>query len=126
MDVLVSGDKMDFMKIDQLKGYARTTKLFLKSLLNPVAMDEKAEINLGGLMAAIIMGVVTIVVALLLGTAILPSSITGISNTSAIAGYSTWSSGTQSMWVAIPIFAVLSFFLLFVAVVLVIMKIADK
>jgi hypothetical protein len=65
-----------------------------------------------------ILAIVTIVVLLILASAIVPGAITTISNTSAITGYSTWTAGAQSMWSVIALFAVLCILLIFVGIAL--------
>ncbi|MDD5407074.1 MAG: hypothetical protein PHE73_09075 [Sulfurovaceae bacterium] len=56
--------------------------------------------------------------ALTLVQAIVPGSITGVSDTANISKYSTWSSGTQSMWGAIGTFGVLAVLLLIIGIAL--------
>jgi len=65
-----------------------------------------------------ILAIVTIVVLLILASAIVPGAVTTISNTSAITGYNTWSAGSQSMWGVIALFAVLCILLIFVGIAL--------
>lgn len=76
----------------------------------------------GNMLKVILMGIVTLVVVAQLGVAIVPASVTGLSNTSAITGYSTWSTGAQSTWGAIPGIVVLVFFLFFILILVAIVN----
>lgn len=78
--------------------------------------DEKAE--MASMLKAAIIAIVALVVIVTLGAAILPGSITTLSNTSGITGYSTWAAGTQSVWTALAVFVVLVFLLIIVAILL--------
>ncbi len=76
--------------------------------------DNKAEI--GGIVPIIILAAVAIVIYSILGPGLVAPGITQMSNTTAIAGYSTWATGTQSMWTATPTLTGLTW--LFIPIVL--------
>lgn len=80
--------------------------------------DETAVTS--DMIAMPIIAVVGIVVVLLLGSAILPGAINATLITT-----TSWGSGASSMWAAVPTFAILAFFLLFVAIVLLVLKSVD-
>ena len=87
----------------------------MESKLPKFAQNDSGSVDMlkGGIIA-----IVALVVIVTLGVAILPGSVTSLSNTSAISGYSTWSSGTQSIWSALGVFVALVFLLILVAILL--------
>lgn len=76
--------------------------------------NDKAVMD--GIIGVIILAAVAIVIYSILGPGLVAPGITQMSNTSAIAGYSTWSSGTTSMWTATPTLTGLTW--LFIPIVL--------
>ena len=86
--------------------------------MNPFAQNDKGMIDGVGTLKGAIVAIVALVIIVTLGVAILPGAVTSLSNTSAITGYSTWSAGTQSVWIALAVFVVLVFLLILVAVLL--------
>ena len=67
-------------------------------------------------MKQLVLGIVGIVVVLQLVSALVPTAVTTVSNTSAIAGYTTWAAGTQAMWGVIAIFSVLAIALMLIGI----------
>jgi len=84
---------------------------------NAFAKNDKAGMDSGMLKGAIV-AIIAVVIIVILGTAILPGVVTTLSNTSEIAGYSSWSTGTQSVWTALAVFVVIIFLVILVAVLL--------
>lgn len=82
--------------------------------------DQKAEI--GGMMGDLFAAVIIVFVLAILASALGPAAITVLSNTTAIAGYSTWGATTQTIWGNLAIFAVLSVLILFVVIPLYLFK----
>lgn len=66
----------------------------------------------GGLIGGIVIAIIAIVIYSQMGGSIMPSSITTLSNTSAITGYTTWSTSTQNMWTNIPTMTTLAFWII--------------
>lgn len=82
--------------------------------------DSKGDV--GTMMGAGIMAIVAIAVIAILASAILPSAINSIVNTSTVG----WGTGAIAIWGTLSIFIVLAVLLLFVAIALLVMKMADK
>lgn len=83
-------------------------------------IDSKGDI--GAMMGAGIMAIVTISVIAILASGILPSAINAIVNTSTVG----WGAGAIAIWGTLSIFIVLAVLLLFVAIALLVMKMVDK
>lgn len=82
--------------------------------------DEKADV--GAMLGAGIMAIVVITVIAVLASAVIPSAITSIVGTNT----TTWGTGAVAIWDTLDIFIVLGVLLLFVAVVIIVMKMADR
>lgn len=129
--------------MDKLKAFSALMMLMsnpamIPSLGKGIAAEESfvSRFDGGNMMKVLIMGIVTLVVVSQLGVAIVPSSVTAISNTSAstatggngtagnpyTGGYNSWSSSAQSTWSAIPAMEVLIFFLFFVLILVAAVK----
>lgn len=110
-NILSFGDKL-------VKSMLKKAQDCLKKQLvqNPFAQNEKAEMV--HMLKASIIAIVALVVIVTLGVAIIPGSVTSLSNTSAITGYTTWSTGTQAIWIALAVFVVLVFLLILVSILL--------
>lgn len=90
------------------------------SKANKFIEDEKGE--MGGLMGDLLLAVITVFVLAVLASALAPTAITTLANTTAITGYTTWSASTQSIWGTLQIFAVVVILILFVAILLGVIK----
>jgi len=104
--------------LGKIKEKLLAKKSGVEQKLNKMLTDNRGEFGI----STLIMGVIALVVILILVTAVVPGAISGISNTSAITDYSTWSSGAQSMWSQLGTIAVLVIFLLLLAVAIVVIK----
>ena len=76
----------------------------------------------GGLIGGIVIAIIAIVIYSQMGGSIMPSSITTLSNTTAISGYSTWSTATQNMWTNIPTITTLSFWIIPLIIIMALIK----
>lgn len=90
-------------------------KLEHKFALNALAKNEKGSVEM---LKASIIAIIALVVIVTLGVAILPGAVTSLSDTGSITNYSTWSTGTKSIWTALAIFVVLVFLMILVAILL--------
>ena len=77
---------------------------------------EYAKMMTGGIIA-----IVAIVVIAILGSALLPGAVNTVIDTNT----TTWSTGSVSIWDAIPIFIVLAFLLIVLAIALYVLKSLD-
>lgn len=77
--------------------------------------NDAAEVT--GIVAVIIMVALAIVIYSILGPGLVAPGLTSMSNTSAITGYSTWSTGTQNMWTSTPTLTGLAW--LFIPIILI-------
>ena len=68
--------------------------------------------GVGSLIGGIVVAIIAIVIYAQMGGSVMPSSITTLSNTSAISGYSTWATATQNMWTNIPTITTLAFWVI--------------
>lgn len=88
----------------------------LKTSLESFKEDRHA--NVGGMMIAGIIAIVALVVIAILGSALLPGAVTAIVDTNT----TTWSTGSISIWDSTPIFVVLGFLLIILAIALYVLK----
>ena len=79
----------------------------------------------GKIFTAVVVAIISLVLLIQLGTSVLAPSITTASNTTAISGYSTWQTGTQSTYAATPGIATLVYFLLFFVILVAAVKMVD-
>lgn len=90
------------------------------NLMSLFKKDQKGELSVvGGLIVGIVMAIIALVIYSILTSSIAPTTITSLSNTTAISGYGTWSTGTQNIWTSIPTVTVLAYFLIPILVVVV-------
>ena len=78
--------------------------------------------GVGGLIGGIVVAIIAIVIYSQMGGSIMPSSITTLSNTTAISGYSTWSPATQNMWTNIPTITTLAFWIIPLIIIMALIK----
>ena len=65
----------------------------------------------------LILAVIALYVISILVQAVIPGTITTFSNTSAITGYSTWSSSVTSAWSSIPSVVIVVVVVIFIAII---------
>ncbi len=70
-----------------------------------------------GAFKGLIIAILALYVISILVQAVIPGAITTFSNTSAITGYSTWSSSTTSAWGSLPSLVIVDVVVIFIAVV---------
>ena len=78
--------------------------------------NDKAEFV--GILYMGIVAIVAIVVISIFGNALIPTAITSASNTTAIAGYSTWSTSSQSMFTTVPTFISMDYMFIYIIILL--------
>ena len=117
--------KMDAMKKMQALMFVMANPAMLPVLANGINTQKSVENRfdgVGGLIGGIVVAIIAIVIYSQMGGSIMPSSITTLSNTSAIAGYSTWSSATQNMWTNIPTITTLAFWIIPLVIIMALIK----
>jgi len=65
----------------------------------------------------LIMAVIALYVIAILVQSVIPGTVTTFSNTSAISGYSTWSSSVTSAWASLPSVVIVVVVVIFIAIV---------
>lgn len=91
-----------------------------KKMFDRFEHNESGELS--GMMGSLIMAVVAIVIVAILVSALIPAAMTSIIGTNT----TTWGAGAIAMWGALGIFIVLAVLLLFVAIILTVIKSADR
>lgn len=78
--------------------------------------DNRGE--LGMLLVLPILVIISLVVVSTFGSAIIPGAITTASNTTAISGYSTWSTQNQNLFTTVPTFISMNYLFVYVIILL--------
>ena len=92
--------------------------------LKALAKDNRGE--LGTILILPIMMIISLFVVATLGTAVIPSAITSASNTSAISGYSTWTSQTQTTMATVPTFLGIDYMFVYIIILLFAVTVISK